>query len=76
MRKPVCGADQVRHKPICTTSEDGKRLEIIGFRNKECLYFLCSKKKGTDQPQAYRPAGYHAADLHLCFCICKEQVFS
>ena len=29
VRKPVFGvSDQVRHKPGCTTTEDGKRLEI------------------------------------------------
>ena len=35
VRKPVFGfSDQVRHKPICTATEDGKRLEIsyIGSR--------------------------------------------
>ena len=35
MRKPVfCGFDQVQHKPSCTTTEDGYRLEIsyIGSR--------------------------------------------
>ena len=29
MRKPVFGvSDQVRHKPVCTTIEDGYRLKI------------------------------------------------
>ena len=35
------------------------------------LYYLCSKNNGADQLH-----GYHAADLGLCFCICKKQVFS
>ena len=33
----------------------------------EGLYYLCSKKKGTDQL-----CSYCAADLHLCFRICKN----
>ena len=32
----------------------------------EGLYYLCSKNKGADQLR-----GYRAADLHLCFRICK-----
>ena len=29
VRKPVFGVtDQVRYKPVCTATEDGKRLEI------------------------------------------------
>ena len=35
------------------------------------LYYLCSENKGADQLRSY-----HAADLHLCFCICKKQAFS
>ena len=37
----------------------------------EDLYFLCSENKGADQL-----CGYSAADLRLCFCLCKRQVFS
>ena len=33
--------------------------------------YLCSENKGADQL-----GSYHAADLHLCFGICKKQVFS
>ena len=30
MRKPVFGvSDKVRHKPGCTATEDGQRLEIL-----------------------------------------------
>ena len=36
------------------------------------LYYLCSKNKGADQ----LCGGYHVADLRLCFCICKKQIFS
>ena len=35
------------------------------------LYNLCSEYKGADQLHSYREA-----DLRLCFCICKRQVFS
>ena len=35
------------------------------------MYYLCNENKGTDQLQ-----GYSAAELRLCFRICKKQVFS
>ena len=35
------------------------------------MYYLCSKDKGTDQLHSYP-----AADLCLCFHICKKQIFS
>ena len=71
MRKPVFGAsDQVRHKPGCTTTEDGWRLEIsdLGSRGNDYPY---SENKGADQLR-----GYREADLRLCFRICKKPVFS
>ena len=37
----------------------------------EGLYYLCSENKGADQL-----CGYHEADLHFCFRICKNPVFS
>ena len=37
----------------------------------EGLYYLCSKNKDAEQLH-----GYRAADLGLCFGICKQQVFS
>ena len=36
----------------------------------EGWHYLRSVYKGADQMH-----GYSAADLHLCFCICKKQVF-
>ena len=33
-------------------------------------YYLCSETKGTDQL-----CSFHAADLHLCFHICKKADF-
>ena len=35
------------------------------------MYCLCSENKGADQLR-----GYRAADMRLCFCIYKKQVFS
>ena len=70
MRKPVFRvSDQVQHKPGCTTTEDVWKLEIL-YKEEEGLYYLCSENKGADQL-----CGYRTADLHLCFCICKNQVF-
>ena len=62
MRKPVLGVfDLVQHKPDCTASEEGQRLETSDLE-KEGLYYLFSENKGTD-------------GLCLCFCKCKKQVF-
>ena len=33
------------------------------------MYYLCRENKDADQQH-----GYHAADLRLCFGICKRQV--
>ena len=41
-----------------------------GCHNEVDLY-LCRENKYTDQLR-----GYRAADLRLCFCKCKNQVFS
>ena len=61
---------QVRHKLVCTTTEDGFRLEISDLGSRGIVqYNPCTKNKGADQLN-------HAADLQLCFCICKMQVFS
>ena len=37
----------------------------------EGMYYLCNENKGADQLR-----GNRAADLRLCFCIYKKQVFS
>ena len=37
----------------------------------EGLYYLCSENKGADQLRSYC-----AADLRLCFRICKKPAFS
>ena len=41
----------------------------------EELYYLCSENKGADQLHS-NCYSYCAADLRLCFCICKKPVFS
>ena len=70
MRKPVFGVSvQVQNKPGCTATENGKKLEILDLESRRIV--LCSEKKGADQL-----CNYCTADLHLCFCICKKQVFS
>ena len=55
------GSDQVRHKPACTFTKDGERLEISDEEVEE-LYYLCSKSKGADQLRSYC-----TADLRLFF---------
>ena len=70
VRKPVFGvSDQVRHKPGCTATEDGYKLEISDLESRGI--YLCSENKGADQLR-----GYREADLRLCFRICKNPDFS
>ena len=64
------GFDQVRHKPGCTVTEDGKRLEILDLESRG-IVLSCSENKGVDQLR-----GYCEADLRLCFRIGKLLVFS
>ena len=46
LRKPVFGvSDQVRHKPGCTTTENGWRLEILGIKKKrDCTIHIAKTK--------------------------------
>ena len=64
------GSDQLRHKPGCTVTEDGKRLEISDL-GRMGLYYLCSDNKGADQLRIYCEA-----DLRICFRLCRLLVFS
>ena len=50
-----------------------KMARGLEFRIKEVesLCYLCSQNKGADQLSSYC-----AADLRLCYCICKYPVFS
>ena len=71
MRKRVFGvSDKFRHKPGCTASENGYRLEMSDFANIEGLYYPYSENKGADQLRSYC-----AGDLRLCFRICKSAGF-
>ena len=64
MRNTIFGVyDLVRHKLGRTTTEDCNRVE-----NEEALYNRCSENKSADQM-----CGYRAADLRLCFRICKNR---
>ena len=72
MRKTVFGvSDHVRHKPGCTITDDGQRLEISDVRSRGIVQSYNSENKGADQLH-----GYREGDLRLCFCICKNPVFS
>ena len=46
----------------------GLKLHI---KEEKGLLNLCSKNKGADQLRYY-----HIADVRLCLCTCKKQVFS
>ena len=49
-----------------TAIEDGEKLEISNLgRKRDCTIY------GADQV-----GDDSAADLRLCFCICKKQIFS
>ena len=59
---------QVPHKSDCVTIEDGLSLQILDFDRKGTI--LCSENKKADQLRSYC-----AADLRLCFRICKKTGF-
>ena len=69
-RKPVFGtSDQVRHKPGCTVTEDGYRLEILDLESRGTVLSEW-RKQGADQLRSYCEA-----DLRLCFRLCRLLVF-
>ena len=79
MRKPVFGvSDHVRHKPGCTTTQDGKKLEISYLGSRGIIYYLCSVNKGADQLSgtaklicvfvfAYAKSRFSHNEAHLVF---------
>ena len=72
MRKPVFPTEHrsfqtVQHKSGFAAIESGLSFLIL---IEEGLYYLCSENKEADQLR-----GYCAADLHLCFRICKKLGF-
>ena len=58
--------------PVFRVSDHTNRAvqpqKMVSDLEVEGLYYLCSKNKGTNQL-----CGYRAADLCLCFRICKKQ---
>ena len=58
---------QVQHKSGFAAIENGLKFWIM---IEEGLYYLCSENKEADQLRSYC-----AADMHLCFRICKKLVF-
>ena len=48
-----------------------KMARNFRFRKVEGLHYLCNENNGADQLHSYC-----AADLRLCFRICKKSVFS
>ena len=59
------GSDQVRHKPRCTSTEDGSRLEILDLESRGIVLSVQRKQRCT----------YCEADLRLCFRLCRLLVF-
>ena len=73
VRKPVFGvSNQVRDKPDCTVTEEGRGLKFR-ILEVEGLYYPSSKNKGTDSFRADQLRGYRDADLRLYFRICKKK---
>ena len=73
MRKPVFGFPTRSDANRAVDSHRRWLDSVLKFLISEVmgLYHLCSENKGADQLR-----NYCAADLQLCFCICKRQVFS
>ena len=70
-RKPVIWVShQVRHKWAVQPQKMARGLKFQ-IHEVEGFHFLCSENKGADQLRRYG-----AADLQLCFRICKKQAFS
>ena len=71
MRKRSSGF-ATRSDTNCAVQQQ-KMARDLKFRvlEEEGLFYLCSEIKGADQLRSHC-----AADLRLCFCICKNQVFS
>ena len=68
-RKPVFGAsDQVRHKPGCTASEDGWRLEISYLGRRGIVVSAQRKQR--------RRSAYREAYLRPCPRVCKKPALS
>ena len=60
------GSDQVRHKPGCTVTEDGYKLESSDLRKKRNCTICVAKTKALIS---------FAVDLRLCFRLCRLLIF-
>ena len=79
----VRDVNEWRHKKTCfggfppglTQAVQLQKMATRGLKFRiqkaEGLYYLCSENKGAVQLCSYQAAN-RAADLHLCFCICKK----
>ena len=75
-RNPVFGvSDQVRHKPGCTITEDGKRLEILDLRRRGIVLSIYVAKTKALISFAFT-ANLIPASFFFFFCIWKKPVFS
>ena len=77
LNEPLCEknlpsviADQGQQESAVQPQKMARGLKFW-IKKEEGLYYLCCENKGADQLH-----GYRAADLRLCFYICKRQVFS
>ena len=71
VRKPVFGFQTRSNTIQAVQSQKMARGSKFRINKVEGSYCLCSENKGADQLRSYC-----AADLRLCFRICKNQVFS
>ena len=71
MRKPVFGVSTRSDTSQAVDPENMARGLKFRILIEEGLYYPCSENKGADQLRSYC-----AADLLLCFRICKKPVFS
>ena len=60
-------SDQILHKPICTGTEDGWKLEILAVESRGNVLYN-SKNKGADQLCS-------CCKAELCLCFCKFKWF-
>ena len=65
------GFEQVRLHSRGTTTGDGKWLENSDLESRGMVHAMLRKKKC-----AYQRHTYCAADMRICFRVCKRYVFS
>ena len=73
VRKPVFGvSDQVRHKPVCTVTEDGQSIEISYLGSREIVLYIYVAKLKALISFAVTAKLISA----FVFTLCKKPVFS